>query len=117
MDEDEILDEDCEEEEEDDDIDESGPEYLRNAPQISATDVDIKIVRQKMSLAESSLELIRVSAIFNIFHSSIRTHHHSFLTLTVSELQESWRKKAARRCTVENNIWLFQSACVSFIEE
>lgn len=50
-----------EEEDDDDDIDESAPEYIRNAPQISAIDVDIKIVRQKMSLAESSLELIRVS--------------------------------------------------------
>ena len=48
-------DEDEDEEEEDNDIDQ--PEYLRNSPPLSAIDVDIRIVRQKMSFAEASLEL------------------------------------------------------------
>lgn len=52
-----------EEDEEDDDV-ETAPQYMRNGTPISATDVDIKIARQKMSLAESGLELIRVSLVF-----------------------------------------------------
>ena len=52
-------DEDEDDDEEDNDIDQ--PEYLRNSPPLSAIDVDIRIVRQKMSFAEASLELIRVS--------------------------------------------------------
>lgn len=62
--EDELVQEDEDEDDEDEvdhDNPDDQPDYLRNAPPLSAIDVDIRIVRQKMSFAEASLELIRVS--------------------------------------------------------
>lgn len=49
------------EDEDDEDDDEEDPDYLRHTTPLSAIDVDIKIVRQKMSIAEAGLEIVRVS--------------------------------------------------------
>ena len=43
--------------------DDEEPTYLRDPTPLSAIDVDIKIVRQKMSFAEAALELLRVGPI------------------------------------------------------
>lgn len=52
--------EDPENEEDVDDFDDENPGYLKNPTPLSAVDVDIKIIRQKMSLAEAGLEHMRV---------------------------------------------------------
>ena len=59
--EDELLQaEDEDEDEEEEENDNENPEYLRNSPPLSAIDVDIRIVRQKMAFAEATLDQIRV---------------------------------------------------------
>lgn len=58
-----VQEEDDNDDEEDPENGTDDPDYLRNAPPLSALDVDIRIVRQKMSFAEASLEVIRVSAV------------------------------------------------------
>ena len=60
----ELVHEDEEDGEDADETDQTdNPDYLQNQPPLSAIDVDIRIVRQKMSFAEARLELIRVSKI------------------------------------------------------
>lgn len=55
---------------EDNNDDQDNPDYLRNDPPLSAIDVDIRIVRQKMSFAEATLELIRVSFTYIFFRGT-----------------------------------------------
>lgn len=56
--------EDDDDADQDDEVEEEDPDYLNQNVPLSAVDVDIKIVRQKMSFAEAAIELLRVSECF-----------------------------------------------------